>query len=200
MKSLVFLLILAACSKYPKEFYSIVAGATKLSDGGDVYQVLTIVYHEDWARPSNLHDIGLLLTDNDIQFGDQVKAMLPEDEEVPIGKKLFLTGWGLTSYPGKISDHLKFIALTSISQETCAAAWSPTLVFDSQLCTYNRVGEGACTYDSGGPLVYNDRVVGIVSFGKACAIGKPDVFTKVSSYVLWIYIKIQENERKANIN
>lgn len=40
--------------------------------------------------------------------------------------------------------------------------------------------------DSGGPLVAGDNVIGIVSWGMACARGFPDVFARVSSHRPWI--------------
>lgn len=40
--------------------------------------------------------------------------------------------------------------------------------------------------DSGGPLIHDDVQIGVVSFGQPCAVGKPDVYTRVSSFVSWI--------------
>nr|CAD7578391.1 unnamed protein product [Timema californicum] len=40
--------------------------------------------------------------------------------------------------------------------------------------------------DSGGPLAFGGRVVGIVSWGSPCALGFPDVYVRVSEYVDWI--------------
>lgn len=50
--------------------------------------------------------------------------------------------------------------------------------------------------DSGGPLVVNGTQVGVVSWSvKPCAVAPyPGVFSKVSSYVDWIYEKIAEEE------
>jgi secreted trypsin-like serine protease len=43
--------------------------------------------------------------------------------------------------------------------------------------------------DSGGPLVFNDKLIGVVSFGPTvCASGRPDVFTRISSFYDWIAI------------
>lgn len=43
-----------------------------------------------------------------------------------------------------------------------------------------------CYGDSGGPLVANGKLIGIVSRGKPCAQGVPDVFTRISAHVDWI--------------
>lgn len=43
--------------------------------------------------------------------------------------------------------------------------------------------------DSGGPLTIGDgqEVVGVVSYGTAiCAMGRPDVYTRVSEFESWI--------------
>lgn len=59
--------------------------------------------------------------------------------------------------------------------------------------------------DSGGPLqIKNDErsfvvnvhnLVGITSFGKACALsGAPGIYTRVSNYIPWIESIVWENE------
>lgn len=41
--------------------------------------------------------------------------------------------------------------------------------------------------DSGGPLARDDLLVGVVSYGTSvCAIGVPDVYTRVSVFSEWI--------------
>lgn len=40
--------------------------------------------------------------------------------------------------------------------------------------------------DSGGPLTYNGKQIGIVSFGRGCAQDYPGVYTNVIPYADWI--------------
>lgn len=46
--------------------------------------------------------------------------------------------------------------------------------------------------DSGSPLVIGNELVGIVSWGIPCAVGFPDVHTRLAPYVDWIKMHIRE--------
>lgn len=62
-------------------------------------------------------------------------------------------------------------------------------VTNTEICTYSHFLQGACGGDSGGPLTIGDgeEVVGVVSYGTAiCAMGRPDVYTRVSEFESWI--------------
>lgn len=59
------------------------------------------------------------------------------------------------------------------------------------MCTVTEEGHGMCHGDSGGPLTYTDAegwewLVGLVSFGRPCARGYPDAFTRVGGYKEWM--------------
>jgi len=51
--------------------------------------------------------------------------------------------------------------------------------------------------DSGSALTYKGALVGIVSFGVPCAVGYPDVYTRVYPYRDWIneYVNIGNNQQ-----
>lgn len=58
-----------------------------------------------------------------------------------------LTGWGTTSEPGSVPNHLQWIQLRTLTNAECRSAHSAAnaaLVFDHKICTFTRVGEGAC--------------------------------------------------------
>lgn len=56
------------------------------------------------------------------------------------------------------------------------------------LCAgYELGGKDSCQFDSGGPLIENSTVVGIVSWGRSCAlVGYPGVYTNVGTLRDWI--------------
>lgn len=84
---------------------------------------------------------------------------------------------------------LKSISLTTISNVECVARHTVERkrnIYETTLCAYDDIGIGICYGDSGSALVANDRLIGIASWGKPCAIGKPDQFTRISSFYDWI--------------
>lgn len=70
----------------------------------------------------------------------------------------------------------------------CRKAYGQRWIYDfDTICAYSgQRGTGICHGDSGGPLAYNNTLIGITSWGALCAKGKPDGFTRISTYVDWI--------------
>jgi secreted trypsin-like serine protease len=118
-------------------------------------------------------------------------------DDPPAGNLATLIGWGLTT-PGDgamSSRFLKLATLDVIDQSLCEDEWAALegidFVSSNQLCAIHYDdGSGArqaCNGDSGGPLLYANKVVGVVSFGYAgCWDDAPNVFTRVSAYNAWI--------------
>ncbi|XP_033221043.1 chymotrypsin-1-like [Belonocnema kinseyi] len=139
------------------------------------------------------HDLGLIELEKPIEFNDKIKPVgLPEEDFDKPGGTAVLSGWGTTSYPGKAPNDLQHINVNVIPQKDCLS--TSFRVTNNNICTLNKKGEGACHGDSGGPLVADDVQIGIVSWGKPCAKGQPDVFTRVYSYMDWINEHIKPKE------
>ncbi|XP_046745054.1 chymotrypsin-2-like [Diprion similis] len=164
---------------------TVVVGTPTLDNGGDSYQSRRLVHHPSYNEILIRDDIGLIEVEKPILFTDKVQpvALPTEDFDKP-NQTAVLSGWGTTSYPGKASNELQYITLSVIDQNECLN--TSFRVTKSNICTLNKTGEGACHGDSGGPLVSEKVQIGIVSWGTPCARGKPDVFTRVFSYVDWI--------------
>ncbi|XP_050663910.1 chymotrypsin-2-like [Leptidea sinapis] len=172
---------------------TVVVGTNSLKKGGVQYSVEKIIVHKEYDSGLIMNDISILKVSEDIEFNEIVQPIeLPEEDTDP-GADLVLTGWGRLSYPGNLPDKLQMINLTSLSVKDCKNIYtfiSP--VFDSQICSLTKSGEGACHGDSGGPLVENGKVVGIVSWGVPCARGYPDVYSRVYSFKEWILENMKE--------
>ncbi|XP_066599529.1 chymotrypsin-2-like [Prorops nasuta] len=185
-----YILTAAHCLLFKREEYiSIVAGITCLDEDGDEYDVESYLIHPDYHSDGQVHDIGIIKLDKDMNFTDKVKPIEPLSEE-PTEEiyNVTLTGWGYVSAIGPVSNHLKEIHLITTTEKTCKDVFDKVNKY--HICTLTERGEGACHGDSGGPLVNNQgKQVGIVSYGDPCARGIPDVYTRVSPHYQFILDK-----------
>ncbi|GJQ72412.1 hypothetical protein Trydic_g18603, partial [Trypoxylus dichotomus] len=88
------------------------------------------------------------------------------------------------------------LSTQTITPAACSISW-PSAVTASQICTKFQRGKGFCDADSGGPLIHtNTKIqVGIASynFRGGCGEMLPDVFTRVSSFMLWIQTTLNQH-------
>ena len=66
-------------------------------------------------------------------------------------KYFFLTGWGMTSYPGETSSKLKHARLPAVENKWCRHIEEVGCL--GYLKEAKAKKTNLCTYDSGGPLV-----------------------------------------------
>ncbi|XP_063547562.1 chymotrypsin-1-like [Cydia strobilella] len=169
------------------QYLKVVVGTNQLLSGGTPYGVRKIVYHENYDNYEIVNDIAIVFTQEEMEFSSTVDAIELNDEPVEKGEDLILTGWGTTSYPGRLPNDLMQLELKAITYEECKKAHEDiNAVYETQICALTKRGEGACHGDSGGPLVREGRQIGVVSWGIPCARGKPDVYTKVEAFMGWI--------------
>ncbi|XP_026728733.1 chymotrypsin-2-like, partial [Trichoplusia ni] len=176
---------------------SVVLGTTNRLSGGVKYSVDRIIIHKKYDSASIKNDISLIKVTKEIQFNNLVQPIQLPEADTGEGVELLLSGWGRISYPGSLPVHLQMINLTSVSVEDCQNIFIQiNPVFNTQICSLTKYGEGACHGDSGGPLVSGKSVVGIVSWGMPCAKGYPDVYTRVYSFKDWILKTMEENKEE----
>ncbi|XP_031355048.1 chymotrypsin-1-like [Photinus pyralis] len=166
-------------------FLRVVVGSNKLNSGGVTYEIESIRAHTGFDSWRLINDIAILKLKTPITFTDKVKAVDLETEYLGAEVDCVLSGWGRLNYPGSLPNNLQHIDLKTITSEDCAKLLNHNSVDRTHICTLTKAGEGACHGDSGGPLVANKQI-GIVSFGRPCAKGYPDAFTRVSAFTDWI--------------
>ncbi|CAF4836605.1 unnamed protein product [Pieris macdunnoughi] len=166
-------------------------GTNKRTSGGNWYGVHSIVIHENFNANTLKNDISLLKIFSSIEFDTNIQPIKLPTSNIGPGVMCKLTGWGKTDSQAAPENLQVVYNLTTISVEECnnrldnvSEKFLP--IIDKQLCTLNKEGMGSCQGDSGGPLISDGVQVGIVSWGVPCAKGRPDVLTRVYSYMEWI--------------
>ncbi|KAK4872858.1 hypothetical protein RN001_014887 [Aquatica leii] len=164
---------------------SVLVGTIQLSQGGTSHSVKEVKIHEQYNSYNLKNDIAVVKLLSDI-------VLTSEAYPIPIGTtfvsddvKCVLSGWGYQQTSGILSDYLQYVFLKTISISECSKKLG-TKIEQSQLCTFTRMGEGPCQKDSGSPLVGDGFLIGIVSWGKPCAAGYPDVYIRISYYEDWL--------------
>ncbi|MGW2720494.1 trypsin-like serine protease [Streptomyces sp. NPDC001492] len=116
------------------------------------------------------------------------------------GTSATLYGWGRTSSQSQdISDTLKSVSLTIHADSTCSGVYGSEYIAGHMICAGTQSGsdtgtKAACNGDSGGPLIVNNRIVGVVSWGVADCVEKGyySVFSKVSTYIGAAYANVAD--------
>lgn len=182
----------------------IVAGSTNWRQPDNEYaqmiSVDRIIVHEGWTQRTGQNDIALLHLATPINYVKKDKIYvnnicLSHDTQHEYVGVASSSGWGFTSKENRITPEiLRRVDLPIVDHITCKNAFSRVIGISTKQVCAGRSPKGNCMGDSGGPLIIKSRnkatQIGIVSFSIPCAVpGYPDVFTRVSSYIDWIYAK-----------
>lgn len=181
--------------------------------GREVRKVSRIILHEQFDQKTLANDVALLRLSEPVNMTRTIRPIcLPniKDWDVSIvnGSADFdglVTGWGLTKEDGQPSKVLLQVSLPFLKVEDCRQRYEGIIPISTKmLCTLHNFSDGvsrdSCKGDSGGPLVSEGpegrwTQVGIVSFGYGCGRkGYPGVYTRITQYLLWIYLKIAQSE------
>ncbi|XP_045496930.1 chymotrypsin-1-like [Colias croceus] len=177
-------------------FIKVVVGTENLDIGGLQYDVRAIYIHENYNTSLRLHDIAVLKVSGlfDLQRVDMIRMDRDELQENDI---VIVTGFGADEPKGSSSRKMQKLQLPVFNQKTCRFAMRyARKVFDTMFCTFTRIGEGTCHGDSGGPLIKNNKLVGLVSWGIPCGSGFPDVHTRINFYIEWIEGTLEKSIKK----
>ncbi|XP_033229482.1 chymotrypsin-2-like [Belonocnema kinseyi] len=165
---------------------TVVVGTNNLSKGGSKYRGEKIIVHPKFSMNYLTGDIALLKVKGEITFSSKVSPIgLPSEDVSKADLPVVVSGWGKVSNNGQgLPTELQYLNSKIYNHDSCLSFSS--LISEKNICTFTKYGEGLCNGDSGSPVVLGDIQVGIVSWGNPCAVGSPDIHTKVFSYVSWI--------------
>ncbi|XP_012062481.1 PREDICTED: trypsin-4-like [Atta cephalotes] len=162
------------------------------SKDGDVLEIDKIEVHENFDKYVYLHDIALMKLKSPAEFGEKLLPIaLPENEKLQDGAHCVVTGWKRTRGTSPSGVQLAAAAVAIVNQRTCEAmmpSYKP--LSEDMLCANATRPSGRCQGDLGAPLVSEQMLIGILSYGLGCETRiHPDVYIRVSSYLSWILTK-----------
>ncbi|XP_036894097.1 suppressor of tumorigenicity 14 protein isoform X1 [Sturnira hondurensis] len=153
-----------------------------------------IISHPSFNDFTFDYDIAVLELERPVEYSSTVRPIcLPAATHVfPVGKAIWVTGWGHTYEGGTVVLVLQKGEIRVINQTTCEKLL-PQQITPRMMCVgYLSGGVDACQGDSGGPLSSVEaggRIfqAGVVSWGDGCAQrDKPGVYTRIPVLRDWI--------------
>ncbi|KAM7354830.1 seminase-like [Cochliomyia hominivorax] len=103
-----------------------------------------------------------------------------------------ISGWGITSETNQLPpNQVRTVNVRVISKANCSKSYAGKAYISSTMFCASVPGQrDSCSGDSGGPVVYNGQVCGIVSWGFGCGREEfPGVYTNVASMRVSLFVK-----------
>ncbi|KAI8042997.1 hypothetical protein M5D96_004321 [Drosophila gunungcola] len=176
-----------------KSDISIRVGSSTWNNGGQLLQVDDAEVHEDYSFTKDvvINDIAVIRVKGHLKMGHSVQS-IPLAESTPAsGSSATVSGWGAVGYSQEVSEHLLQTTVNIVSQEDCQKSYGEGIT-KSMICAAAQ-GKDSCSQDSGGPLVSDGQLIGIVSFGTSCADPNyPGVYVNVAELKPWILRAIEK--------
>uniref|UniRef100_A0AAG5DAF2 Peptidase S1 domain-containing protein n=1 Tax=Anopheles atroparvus TaxID=41427 RepID=A0AAG5DAF2_ANOAO len=159
------------------------AGSADVNVGGHRHQVLEAHPHENYGNMR--HDIAVLVMEDVFAFDAFTQPIGLMEAEVPVGSEVVISGYGRTGDVLPASEVLLYNTMYVVDDVFCNSVAD---LFHTGLICFDKPGNhGACNGDSGGPAVYDGKLVGVANFIRDhCGGNFPDGYAKVSFYVAWV--------------
>ncbi len=168
---------------------SVVLGLHRLHENKNqntqTIKVSKFVLHPFFSRFTWTNDIAILHLEHSAQFNEHVQPiLLPERDSTPNGE-VFVAGWGsvtedLVNFP----NILQMTTLKVRNFEDCTQTCNPIL-HEGLFCASDKLSQPGGG-DSGGPLLQNGKLLGVVSHGWGGACPTTGFYTRVSHYLDFI--------------
>ncbi|EDW32519.1 GL11685 [Drosophila persimilis] len=164
------------------------AGTSYKNLGGSLVQVAAFQVHEEYNASSRMNDIGVIRLKNKLTLSSTIKTIALAASAPVHGAAASISGWGSTSYSGSSSSQLLYIDTRIVGRAECGSStygYGGT-IRETMICAA-AANKDACQGDSGGPLVSGGVLVGVVSWGRQCALANyPGVFADVAALREWL--------------
>ncbi|KAH9644497.1 hypothetical protein HF086_006030 [Spodoptera exigua] len=171
------------------------AGSSERNTGGIVAYVDVEINHPTYGANDMDGDISVVRLLTSLVYSPVVQQgpIIIHGFDLPYRLPVVLAGWGATEAGGLASPQLMEAKVEILDTEVCQKEYGslsiPRVVTDNMICSslLEQNAGDACQGDFGGPLYYDDILVGILSWAEGCGTNSlPVVSTRVASYTNWI--------------
>jgi len=162
-----------------------------LDAGAEKRSVIIQIPHPQYDDRTHQWDFMIAVLDSPVTSPQIQPIQLNNDSSVPASnEKVVALGFGRTKEDGPIPKTLQQVKMFSVSAGKCRKTYRNHLFPETMVCAYRAHMKGVCNGDSGGPLLYKGKQVGIVSWGLETCAKDPAVFTRVSAGYDWILAQV----------
>uniref|UniRef100_A0A336K8Y2 CSON001568 protein n=1 Tax=Culicoides sonorensis TaxID=179676 RepID=A0A336K8Y2_CULSO len=168
----------------PSEF-QVRVGTSDRNEGGSVANVAEIILHPNLETDPLTNNLAIVKLATPLTFNENVKSIALPEPNIVISPNSLATvsGFGLYDeeeelYPEKLQSG----TVTIVGPTICTEAYAQLFPVKNQhLCSTGDISP--CSGDEGSPLVQDNKLIGVVSFGFDCQNSKyPTIYVRISEF------------------
>jgi secreted trypsin-like serine protease len=153
-------------------------GSGEGSGSAEQIKVVEGFRHPLFNNDKHLYDVGLLRLETPSAL-KPAPLCAADGSDNKIGTVGTVLGWGLTE-DRRGSFTLQEVNVQIISNAACDKQYGGgKRITEAMMCAGDGGGKDSCNGDSGGPLLADDKLVGLVSWGGECGV-KAGVYTRLA--------------------
>lgn len=171
-----------------QSYFTVRAGSTSMSSGGQFIIVTEYFEHELYHEFELSHDVAIMKLSSNLVFSASVRAIMlpPLNLVVPHDSIATVSGWGALIIRGGVyPDNLQTVQVPVVDNRQCQLIFKDEDIRVDHICAGDSI-HNALPGDTGGPLTYQGFVIGIVSWGFGFDFETPTIFTRVSEVLPFI--------------
>jgi trypsin len=166
-REVVLILVTLNCSwNYNIDLFAVRAGSADRRSGGQYVQAAYINVHPNWSYDTIFNDIAIVKLRTNLVYGAGVQPinLPPAGLYVPSPTPMQVSGWGQLASDGPQPYIVQTVVIPMVGMATCQAAYGVARIDPNiQVCA-GEEGRSVCGGDSGGGLIYDNQVIGTVSW------------------------------------
>ncbi|XP_023171152.2 trypsin alpha-3-like [Drosophila hydei] len=172
--------------------YSVRAGSSNAYEGGQFIAVDSIRLHEHFSRKTLENDIAVVRLAEPLELGTLVQPIRLATQSPPNEAPAHVSDLDFTGF--EFPEYIMEMDLKIVGYEQCKKYYKARLLFKDMICAFEG-SKGAYGRDSGGPLLSNGELDGIVSWvSDRTKPNDPGVYANVAYFHDWLLKTIESLE------